>query len=67
MYSETQDQEIQRLCNRHQAQLLTKLNEIKIPEIVVDAIKRQFNFLQADLKTNLQEIGNNAGNKKETN
>lgn len=49
------EQEIQRLCNRHLAQLLTKLDQIDTPEIIKDSIKQQFNWLQSDLKINLSE------------
>lgn len=59
------DQEISRLCNRHLAQLLTKLEQIDVAEIVKDSIKQQFRYLKSDLKTNLHEVGNAGSDQKD--
>jgi hypothetical protein len=43
-------QDIDRLANRHIAKLLTKLDEINVPAIVKDEIKRHFFYLVKDVK-----------------
>lgn len=50
------DKEIQKkITNRHVAKVLSRLAEIKMPEIVLSEIKRQMWFLSDDLVTELQK------------
>lgn len=42
--------QINKLHNRHVAKILTQLNEIKAPQIVIDAVKRQFSYYTTDIK-----------------
>ena len=48
--SETQEQSVNRLHNRHLAKLLTQLKEIEVPLIVIQAIKNQMSRYTTDIK-----------------
>ena len=41
---------VNKLHRRHIAKLLTVLNEIRAPQIVIDAVNRQFSFYSNDIK-----------------
>ncbi len=41
---------VNKLHRRHIAKLLTALNEIRAPQIVIDAVNRQFSFYSNDIK-----------------
>lgn len=42
--------QINKLHNRHVAKILSQLNEIKAPQIIIDAVKRQFSYYTTDIK-----------------
>ena len=44
------EEQINRLHNRHLAKLLSQLNEIKTPQIVIDAVKKQLSYYTTDIK-----------------
>ena len=44
------ENQINKLHNRHVAKILTQLNEIKAPQIIIDAVKRQFSYYTTDIK-----------------
>lgn len=44
------EQDINRLHNRHVARILDSLKEINIPQIAIDAVKREFSFYTNDIK-----------------
>ena len=44
--------EIAAITNRHVAKILTKLKEINVPEIALDAVKKEMWFLTDDLIEN---------------
>jgi len=45
-----QEEILARLTNRHLAKLLDVLDEINTPDIIKDAVKRQFWFFSSDIK-----------------
>lgn len=47
---EDQIKKINRLHNRHYAKMIDKLEEIKAPQIIIDAVKQQFSFYTKDIK-----------------
>lgn len=47
---ETQQESVNRLHNRHLAKLLTQLNELNLPTIVIEAIKNQMSRYTTDIK-----------------
>jgi hypothetical protein len=48
--SSNMENQINKLHNRHVAKILTQLNEIKAPQIIIDAVKRQFSYYTTDIK-----------------
>lgn len=44
------EEQINRLHNRHLAKLLSQLNEIKTPQIIIDAVKKQLSYYTTDIK-----------------
>jgi hypothetical protein len=44
------EEQINRLHNRHLAKLLSQLNEINTPQIIIDTIKKQLSFYTKDIK-----------------
>lgn len=48
--SKMQEEILARLTNRHLAKLLDVLDEINTPDIIKDAVKRQFWFFSSDIK-----------------
>ena len=44
------EEQINRLHNRHLAKLLSQLNEIKTPQIIVDTVKRHLSYYTKDIK-----------------
>ena len=49
--SESQEESLTRLTNRHLAKLLDIFDGINTPDIIKDATKRQFWFFSQDIKT----------------
>lgn len=41
---------------RHKARLCEKLREAKIPEIAIDAVRKEFDFLKQDLENVLSGV-----------
>jgi len=41
---------VNKLHRRHTAKLLSSLSEIKAPQIIIDAVNRQFSFYTNDIK-----------------
>lgn len=44
------EEQINRLHNRHLAKLLSQLNEIKTPQIIIEAVKKQLSYYTTDIK-----------------
>ena len=44
------EEQINRLHNRHLAKLLSKLNEIKTPQVGIEAVKKQLSHYTNDIK-----------------
>ena len=44
------EEQINRLHNIHLAKLLSQLNEINTPQIIIDPIKKQLSFYTKDIK-----------------
>ena len=44
------EEQINKLHNRHLAKLLTRLNEIKTPQIIIEAVKKQLSYYTTDIK-----------------
>lgn len=44
------EEQINRLHNRHLAKLLSQLNEIKTPQIIIEAVKKQLSYYTNDIK-----------------
>lgn len=44
---------INKNCERHKARLCEKLREAKIPEIAIDAVRKEFDYLKEDLNNAL--------------
>lgn len=54
---------INKLTERHKARLCDKLREARIPEIALDAVRKEFDYLKEDILNFMQ--GAEHGNKKE--
>ena len=48
--SNNMEEQINRLHNRHLAKLLSQLNEIKTPQIIIEAVKKEFSYYTTDIK-----------------
>jgi len=48
--SKNMEIQINKLHNRHVAKILSQLNEVKAPQIIIDAVKRQFSYYTTDIK-----------------
>ena len=44
------EEQINKLHNRHLAKLLSRLNEIKTPQIIIEAVKKQLSYYTTDIK-----------------
>ena len=44
------EEQINRLHNRHLAKLLSQLNEVKTPQIIIEAVKKQLSYYTTDIK-----------------
>jgi hypothetical protein len=44
------EEQINKLHNRHLAKLLSQLNEIKTPQIIIEAVKKQLSYYTNDIK-----------------
>ncbi len=49
--------EIERIVNRHLARLLTNLEEAHCPEVYVQAVKSEMQWLRSDLNEAMKETG----------
>ena len=58
------EQEINRLHNRHVAKILSSLKEINIPEIALEAVKREFSFYTNDIKQQVLTSNKDKSNDK---
>jgi hypothetical protein len=45
---------INRLTERHKARLCDRLREASIPEIALDAVRKEFDFLKEDILKEIQ-------------
>jgi hypothetical protein len=57
--------EIERILKRHMAKTLTSLEEINLPSIALDAVKREYHFSIDDIKKHVAGEGYVNGNRQE--
>jgi hypothetical protein len=50
---------VNKLHRRHIAKLLSSLNEINAPQIIIDAVNRQFSFYTNDIKNQVLTSNSN--------
>ena len=45
-----QIKKVDKLHNRHVARILSRLNEIKVAEIIIESVKKEFSYYTTDIK-----------------
>lgn len=45
-----QRKKVDKLHNRHVARLLFRLNQIKVAEIIIESVKKEFSYYTSDIK-----------------
>lgn len=60
------EEQINRLHNRHLAKLLSQLNEIKTPQIIIEAVKKQLSYYTNDIKEQVLTSNSNYYDKSNT-
>lgn len=64
--SNNMEEQINRLHNRHLAKLLSQLNEIKTPQIIIEAVKKQLSYYTNDIKEQVLTGNSNYYDKSNT-
>ena len=60
------EEQINRLHNRHLAKLLSRLNEIKTPQIIIESVKKQLSYYTNDIKEQVLTSNSNHYDKSNT-
>ena len=60
------EEQINRLHNRHLAKLLSRLNEIKTPQIIIEAVKKQLSYYTNDIQEQVLTSNSNHYDKSNT-
>lgn len=62
-----QIKKVDKLHNRHVARILSRLNEIKVAEIIIESVKKEFSYYTTDIKEQVLTSNFNHYDKSNTN